>query len=229
MIDIDFAKKTYTCPFCGCKQAYSRDCCNHTYAGYHKEYINRTDYEAEYDVEIYHIMCNNNTCGEITVVARSGRKQNKQWDIMPENVCKKFPDYIPQQIRDDYEEACSIINNSPRASATLLRRCLQGMIHDFWNIHGKNLNAEITMLKEKVQSSQWKAIDGLRKIGNIGAHMERDVNLVIDIDHDEAIKMQKLIELLLEKWYVSRHEEELLYSEICDISDEKEEMRKWPK
>ena len=38
--------------------------------------------------------------------------------------------------------------------------------------------------------------------------------------------MQKLIELLLEKWYVSRHEEEWLYSEICDISDEKEEMRK---
>ena len=39
-------------------------------------------------------------------------------------------------------------------------------------------------------------------------------------------KLQKLIELLLEKWYVSRYEEELLYSDICDISEKKEEERK---
>ena len=226
MIDIDFAKKTYTCPFCGCKQAYSHDCCEYAYAGYHTSYSKRGDDEKEHDIEIYHLKCNNTTCSKITVVAKSKTITNKQWDIFPENVCRHYPNYIPQQIRDDYEEACSIINNSPKAAATLLRRCLQGMIHDFWSIHGKNLNAEITMLKEKVQPSQWNAIDGLRKIGNIGAHMEHDVNLVIDIDHDEAIKLQKLIELLLEKWYVSRHEEELLYSEICGISKEKEEMRK---
>ena len=226
MIDINTNKSTYTCPFCGCKQAYSHDCCEYFSLGHHRHYSNRTIADKEWDVNVYYITCNNEKCKKMTVVAKSNNDANKQWDIFPENVCKQFPDYIPKQIRDDYEEASFIINNSPKAAATLLRRCLQGMIHDFWNIHGKNLNAEITMLKEKVPVSQWNAIDGLRKIGNIGAHMEHDVNLVIDIDHDEAIKMQKLIELLLEKWYVSRHEEELLYSEICDISDEKEEMRK---
>ncbi len=44
------------------------------------------------------------------------------------------------------------------------------MIHDFWGIYEKNLNAEITTLKDKVTSAQWAALDGLRKIGNIGAH-----------------------------------------------------------
>lgn len=225
MINIDFEAKIFECPFCGCKQAYSRDCCNNLWAGYNRELSHRTDYERHHDVEIYHIKCNNKACGKITVVAR-GRDKDSQWDIIPKNVYRQYPEYIPQQIRDDYVEASSIINNSPKAAATLLRRCLQGMIHDFWNIHGKNLNAEITMLKEKVQQSQWNAIDGLRKIGNIGAHMEHDVNLVIDIDCGEAIKLQKLIELLLEKWYISRHEEELLYREICDISDKKQEERK---
>ena len=226
MIDINFDKKTYVCPFCGCRQAYSRECCDYTYAGYHINYTQRSDYEKIHDIEIYHLLCNNEKCKKITVVTKSKCIINKQWDIFPDNVYRQYPEYIPQQIRDDYVEACSIIYDSPKAAATLLRRCLQGMIHDFWNIHEKNLNAEITMLKEKVPASQWNAIDGLRKIGNIGAHMEHDVNLVIDIGCNEAIKLQKLIELLLEKWYVSRYEEELLYSEICGISDEKEDMRK---
>ena len=226
MITIDFDKKTYVCPYCGCKQAYSSDCCYSSSIGYRFAYFKRSTEETKCDIEVYHIKCNNENCQKITVVAKSLSIKGKQWDIFPENIYKQFPDYIPQQIRDDYEEASSIINRSPKAAATLLRRCLQGMIHDFWGIHEKNLNAEITALKPQLQASQWNAVDGLRKIGNIGAHMEADVNMIIDIDYKEAIKLQKLIELLLEKWYISRHEEELLYTEICDISDKKQEERR---
>lgn len=225
MIEIDFGKNTYTCPYCNMAQAYSFNNMKQHDASI-KDYNGRKISELSYAaVEIYHIQCTNNSCQRVSVIGRFFTNK-QQFDILPEHVCRQFPDYIPKQIRDDYEEASSIINNSPKAAATLLRRCLQGMIHDFWNIHGKNLNAEITMLKEKVPTTQWNAIDGLRKIGNIGAHMEHDVNLVIDIDCDETIKLQKLIELLLEKWYISRHEEELLYREICDISDKKQEERK---
>src|SRR5699024_5890340 len=104
----------------------------------------------------------------------------------------------------------------------LLRRCLQGMIRDFWKIGGKNLYEEIQQLEGKVTPQQWKAIDGLRKIGNIGAHMESDVNLIIDIDDGEAKKLQKLIEMLLDKWYIARYEEEKLCEEINEISEEKQ-------
>ena len=100
------------------------------------------------------------------------------------------------------------------------------MLHDFWNIHEKNLNAEITTLKNKVPTSQWNAIDGLRKIGNIGAHMEQDVNSIIEVDASEAQKLNRLIELLIEKWYISRHDEEALYAEICAVSEEKQNQRK---
>ncbi len=139
-----------------------------------------------------------------------------------------LPDYIPAAIRADYREAVSIVNLSPKASATLARRCLQGMIHDFWGIKEKNLNAEISSLQNKIPAAQWKAIDGLRKIGNIGAHMEKDVELIIDIDQDEARKLIKLIELLLQQWYVARHDEEQLLAEITAIADEKDAERHSP-
>lgn len=137
-----------------------------------------------------------------------------------------LPDYIPQAIQADYMEAKSIMQTSPKASATLARRCLQGMIHDFWNIHEKNLNAEISRLKSYVPATQWLAIDGLRKIGNIGAHMESDIDRIIDVDPHEAQQLLKLIELLLEKWYIARHDEESLLTEISEIAQEKETARK---
>jgi hypothetical protein len=48
----------------------------------------------------------------------------------------------------------------------------------------------------------------------------------VDIAFEDAYKLQKLIELLLEKWYIARYEEELLYSEISNISDDKQTERK---
>lgn len=198
---------------------------DYTTTGYNIQYINRDSIKIQSDVKIYHIECSNKACRKITVVGYN-EDNHKQWDLIPENVHKHYPEYIPQQIRDDYREACLIIDNSPKAAATLLRRCLQGMIHDFWNVHEKNLNAEITTLKSKVSSSQWKAIDGLRSIGNIGAHMEQDVNVIIDIEIPEAQKLKRLIETLLEKWYITRHDEEELFDSIVDVAEKKEEKRK---
>lgn len=137
-----------------------------------------------------------------------------------------LPGYIPSSICSDYMEALSIVNASPKASATLSRRCLQGMIHDYWGVHEKNLNAEISSLKGKVDLSQWKAMDALRKIGNIGAHMESDINLIVDVEPEEAEALIKLIELLIDKWYVARHDEEELLAEIEAIGNKKEAERK---
>jgi integrase len=52
----------------------------------------------------------------------------QRWNLIPEADIKIFPDYIPKPILDDYAEACLINNLSPKASATLSRRSLQGII-----------------------------------------------------------------------------------------------------
>lgn len=141
---------------------------------------------------------------------------------------KSIPDYVPDAIRVDYQEAVAIVELSPKASAALARRCLQGMIRDFWSIKAKSLFEEIAALKENIPVSQWLAIDAVRKIGNIGAHMEKDVNLIVNVEPDEARVLLKLIELLVDKWYVARHDEEILLSNIAKIAEEKQALRKLP-
>jgi Domain of unknown function (DUF4145) len=54
-------------------------------------------------------------------------KDYKSWTLLPPSSAKPQPDCIPQPIRDDYYEACSIRDLSPKASATIIRRCLQGI------------------------------------------------------------------------------------------------------
>ena len=73
---------------------------------------------------------------------------------------------------------------------------------------------------------QWKVLDGIRKVGNIGAHMEKNINVIVDIDPGEAEKLLKVIEKLMNDWYVERHETELLYGDIIAISDEKAKAKK---
>lgn len=99
-------------------------------------------------------------------------------------------------------------------------------IRDFWKIKKNRLVDEINELQGKIPAAQWEAINALRKIGNIGAHMEKDVNLIVDVESSEAKSLLKLIELLIDKWYVARHDEELLLSEISQMADEKESLRK---
>ncbi len=104
-----------------------------------------------------------------------------EWSLKPRSFAKPFPDYVPFPIRADYEEACLIRDLSPKASATLSRRCLQGIIRDYWGIQKNTLYSEINELKDRIDSATWQAIDAVRSIGNIGAHMEKDINVIIDV------------------------------------------------
>lgn len=130
------------------------------------------------------------------------------WTLRPKSAARQFPAYIPKPILADYEEACLIAEDSPKASATLSRRCLQGMIRDFWGVVKDRLMDEINAVKGKIDSTTWSAIDAVRSIGNIGAHMEKDINLIVDVDPDEARLLIGLIEFLLADWYVGQHQRE---------------------
>lgn len=169
------------------------------------------------------------TCGELTIKASGIGTQvkEKEWLLKPDSTAKQFPSYIPQGIVNDYEEACKIVNLSPKASATLSRRCLQGMIRDFWSIQNKqNLYEEIIAIQDEVSPEVSRVLKGLKDLGNIGAHMERDINLIIDIDPDEAEKLIKLIEYLMKEWYINRYESEQLFNDIIGIDESKKEQKR---
>lgn len=222
----------YTCPYC------HQSCFNN--GEIHKAYslsYGEVDFSDPYEmmrnadikrsgIRVILSCCPN--CGKVAVQIRPHELNTQMMFSFsyPNQGAIKIPEYVPEAIKRDYLEAVQISELSPKAAATLARRCLQGMIHDFWGIREKNLNAEITSLKDKVSVSQWNAIDGLRKIGNIGAHMEKDVELIIDVDPDEAQKLLKLIELLIQKWYIARHDEEQLLADFTSMADAKESERR---
>lgn len=142
------------------------------------------------------------------------KKRLQEWSLIPPSAAKHFPDYIPQGIREDYLEACLIRELSPKAAATLSRRCLQGILRDFWNVKPGRLIDEIEQIKDKVDPVTWDAIDAVRKLGNIGAHMEKDINVIVDVDPEEAKLLIGLVETLLKEWYVAREERRLRMSAV---------------
>ena len=217
-------KQNYICPFCNSSvpitfetERKERSCFGHDP---HYENDSRPRYKNVFDIYIHHCP----TCDNVSFIAE-GKYNLKGIKIpmYPTSLAKQFPDYIPKAIKEDYEEAYSILSLSPKATATLSRRCLQGMIRDFWKIKVKSgkLYDEINAIKDKISPAQWKAIDSLRSLGNIGAHMEKNVNEIVEIDDGEAEKLIKLIELLIEKWYIAKHDEEELYNSIIEIKTEK--------
>lgn len=92
------------------------------------------------------------------------------------------------------------------------------MIRDFWDVKGKRtLSDEIHAIKDKVDPTIWDAIDTVRELGNIGAHMEKDTNVILDVKPNEAQALINLIEMLFEEWYVNRHERKKRAAAVVDL------------
>ncbi|WP_234842993.1 DUF4145 domain-containing protein [Sinorhizobium meliloti] len=188
------------------------------------------------------IRCVNADCNEVfvglqhtTAEIRGGTWRAgdliEEWQLRPDSISRVQPDFIPIPLREDYYEACLIRDKSPKASAALARRCLQGMIRDFCGISKNRLIDEIKELKTLVEAGKapkgvepetLDAIDAIRNIGNIGAHMERDIDVIVEVDPGEAQALIELIEMLFEEWYIARHKREQRLASVRAIAAEKQ-------
>jgi hypothetical protein len=120
----------------------------------------------EAGVTIHAVACANPECQEITLtvaftkgtvthsthgIRYTANEVVGHYNLRPESSAKPQPEYIPKAIRDDYYEACRIRNLSPKSSAALARRCLQGMIRDFCEVRKGRLIDEIEELHDRVE------------------------------------------------------------------------------
>jgi len=223
----------WRCPYCD----HNATIVNANYNTNRFEFNNGN--KCEWQVLRYYItVCPNPECGEYTlelslhdhIQTSQGNYTDvdakKRWSLLPASSAKPMPAYVPAPIVADYEEACAIKMLSPKASATLSRRCLQGMIRDFHRISKKTLFQEIEALKDKVDPSTWAAIDAVRQIGNIGAHMEKEIDIIVDVEPDEAQLLINLIEILIQDWYVVRHQREERLKHVIAVAVTKQEERR---
>lgn len=222
----------WTCPFC------NRDT-TITESNY---YLSSTNFTIENSegpriLQYFFIVCPNKVCRKFTLEISLYKLERdpgnrpaigaliQSWPLIPQSKAKSFPDCIPKVILDDYNEACLICNLSPKASATLSRRCLQGIIRDFWQVKPGRLVDEIDQIKDRVDPDTWGAIESVRKVGNIGAHMEKDINLILDVEPKEAALLIGLIETLLKDWYIIREARKSRLQAIKNIAEKKEQMK----
>ena len=158
-----------------------------------------------------------------------------------------YPEYVPQQIKDDYAEAALIAELSPKASATLSRRCLQGILRDFWKITPEFWDSNIDLkrevrLKESSKANLWQEIKAVEQLGgvpapiiaafkqlkdiaNIGAHPETDVNLIVDVEPGEAEALVSLVDLIIRLTYIQRNTDEELLRQVEGIASKKAGQR----
>lgn len=239
----------WTCPFCG----HAQTVVGKRSAGVKTAFDLEDDIaEKEIAIVAYATSCANPQCMKTEVFIEVGRPHWVKAEygrrvfgvlsghclfsqtVVPMGAAKPQPDYIPLPLREDYQEACLIRDLSPKASATLVRRCLQGMIRDFAGIKKGTLNDEIKALRLAVENGSAdraitmesiEAIDHVRSLGNIGAHMEKDIDLIIPVDPNEAQILIELVEALFQEWYVARHKRKKTFGKISEISAEKKAIK----
>lgn len=224
---------SWTCPFCQRDTTITSQDMNED-----TTFLRIDNVEGKRGLTCTYIVCPNPECKKFALsvtlseaIFYEGRgwgitKMLKTWQLIPPSKAQLFPDYIPKPILDGYEEACLIKDLSAKASATLARRCLQGIIRDFWEVKGKNLQDEINQIRDRVEPLTWDAINAVRTVGNIGAHMEKDIDLIIDVEPNEAELLIGLIEGLLKDWYIARQEKKSHLTMLVEIAKDKETAKK---
>jgi hypothetical protein len=131
---------------------------------------------------------------------------NKKALIFPKNTTRNFDlTEIPKELAEDYEEACSVLFDSPKASAALSRRCLQVLLRE-QGFTNKSLVQEIQDVidSNKLPSHISDSLDAIRNIGNFAAHPIKDINSgeIVPVEAGEAEWNLDVIESLFDFCYL---------------------------
>ena len=103
---------------------------------------------------------------------------------------------MPVEIRQDYEEASSILDRSPRGAAALIRLAIQKLCKSLGQ-PGQNLNADIgALVKAGLSIRVQQALDAVRVIGNNAVHPGQ---LDLRDDRATAETLFKLLNIIVEK------------------------------
>jgi hypothetical protein len=123
----------------------------------------------------------------------------------------------PAEVRDfdpslaeDYDEACAVLDRSPKAAAALGRRCIQHMIRTQLGIKKLTLHAEIEEVRKNaaLPDKLLRQLDAGRHIGNNAAHPNVDqAGLILPVTRDEAVWTLDVVSLMFSELFVEAVQE----------------------
>ena len=116
------------------------------------------------------------------------------------------PNEVPDGIANDYNEACLVLPDSPKASAALSRRALQHLLRDVAGINEGNLANEIQQVLDSNQLPSYlsESIDAIRNIGNFAAHPSKSSSTgeIVEVEGGEGEWNLEVLEMLFDFYYV---------------------------
>ena len=129
---------------------------------------------------------------------------------------------LPDEIVNDFEEARSILNCSPRGAAALLRLSVQKLCA-FLGEKGKNIDDDIASLVSKgLNPLVQKSLDVVRVIGNEAVHPG-----VIDLrdDRDTALRLLGLVNIIADQTISHPKAIREMYEQLPDAKKQAIEAR----
>lgn len=120
------------------------------------------------------------------------------------------PQEVSQTIAQDYNEACLVFNDSPRASAALSRRCLQALLIETHPEEKTELSHLIDIAMQELPPYLAQDIDAIRNIGNFAAHPNKNLETdeILDVEPNEAEWNLEVLQGLFDFYYVQKKRSE---------------------
>jgi uncharacterized protein DUF4145 len=127
--------------------------------------------------------------------------------IRPKSISRHpFQKEIPDKYLKDYVEACLVLNDSPKSSAALSRRCLQHLLCEEAATTKRDLVDQINEVLNlgTLPSYISQNIDVIRQFGNFAAHANRlkTTGEIVDVEPGEAEWCLEILEDLLDFYIV---------------------------
>ena len=103
-------------------------------------------------------------------------------------VSEPLSNYVPPDVATELQEAQNILGDSAKSSAALSRRLLQRILRQKANMTQHNLADQIEAVLPSLPSYLQKSVDGIRNVGNFGAHPLKGQNPgeIADVEPGEA-------------------------------------------
>jgi hypothetical protein len=156
--------------------------------------------------DLTHMQCPE--CHEdILVIRRVGPEPEVYFTAYPTQGSRPIPAEVTSPYREDFAEACKVLNLSPKASAALSRRLLQAILRDKASTKSKDLNDQIeeVLASGKLPSHISGGLHAVRNIGNFAAHTMKSTatGVILDVEPGEAEWNLDVVESLFDFYFVA--------------------------
>lgn len=208
-------KGEYHCPYCN---VYSKQFWAHIAANASHKWSSFVDSSAKFNEWFpeYWSVSKCQHCGELAL-------WNEKEMVFPKKILVKNPNSdLSEEIQKDYLEAATVFNESPRASAALLRLALQKLCKQLGE-KGENINDDIkNLVKKGLNPLVQKSLDSLRITGNNAVH-PGIINLTEE--SEKVIKLFDLLNFIADKMITEPKEVASFYDDLPEKAKKAVEKR----